>query len=269
MKLSISNIAWEDAEDKKVYEIMKKYGFLGLEIAPTRWVKETPYDKVDEAKQIAEELENTYGYCVPSMQSIWFGRNERVFANEEERGILLAYTKKAIDYAAGIKCKNLVFGCPKSRNVPEEWQLSEDEVWKQAITFFKELGDYANEKGTVLAMEANPPIYNTNFVNTTEQALELVKAVNSKGFLLNLDIGTMVQNKEDTSILKDNVKLINHVHVSEPGLKVIQKRELHKQIAEILKNENYEKFVSIEIGKQDSVEQIEECMKYVAEVFHE
>ena len=36
MKLSISNIGWEKKDDKAVYQFMKKYGFTGLEIAPTR-----------------------------------------------------------------------------------------------------------------------------------------------------------------------------------------------------------------------------------------
>ena len=35
MKLSISNIAWDSENDKKVYELMKKYSYEGLEIAPT------------------------------------------------------------------------------------------------------------------------------------------------------------------------------------------------------------------------------------------
>ncbi len=49
-----------------------------------------------------------------------------------------------------------------------------------AINFFRELGDYAYEKGTVIGMEANPPIYHTNFINDTQSAIELIEIVNSK-----------------------------------------------------------------------------------------
>lgn len=268
MKLSISNIAWEAKDDKAVYEVMKAYGFAGVEIAPTRWVQETPYEKVEEAEVIAKELKEKYGYIVSSMQSIWFGRSERIFASEEERQALIDYTKKAIDYAAAIGCGNLVFGCPRNRNVASEWGVSEKEAEEIAIGFFKELGDYALSKGTIIGMEANPPIYNTNFVNTTEQALDLVKKADSKGFLLNLDVGTMVQNEENVDILNGKVHLINHIHVSEPGLKPIEERALHKKLAEILKKENYEKFVSIEMGKQTDLEVIKSVMQYVTEVFH-
>ena len=39
----------------------------------------------------------------------------------------------------------------------------------------------------MLAMEANPPIYNTNYINTDSEAFALVKKIDSKGFLVNLD----------------------------------------------------------------------------------
>ena len=267
MKLSISNIAWDAKDDKKVYEAMKQKGFSGIEIAPTRWVSEAPYDKVEEACQIAEGLKEKYGYAVSSMQSIWFGKSERVFANESERQELLDYTKKAIDYAVAIGCNNLVFGCPRQRNILDEWTLSSEEIDSIAVDFFRELGEYAALKGTAVGMEANPAIYNTNFVNTTEQALALIEKVDSKGFLLNLDVGTMIQNGEDVSILKGKVHLINHTHVSEPGLKPIEERELHKELAELLKEENYEKFISIEMGKQENTDVIEHLIQYISEVF--
>lgn len=269
MKLSISNIGWEANKDREVYDFMKKYGFLGVEIAPTRWIPEQPYDRVAEAAAIAEDLQKEYGFVVPSMQSIWFGKQEKIFSTKEERGALLDYTQKAIDYASAIGCRNLVFGCPRNRNVAEEWSLSEAQVEEIAIAFFKELGDYAYEKGTVIGMEANPAIYNTNFINTTAEALELIKKVDSKGFLLNLDMGTMIYNEEDLKILCGQIPLINHVHISEPGLKLIQQRGLHQELAQILRKEQYQGFVSIEVGKQEDMLQLESVMQYVAEVFHD
>ena len=50
MKLSISNIGWEKKNDTEVYRMMKEYGFVGLEIAPTRIFPENPYEKNKEAE---------------------------------------------------------------------------------------------------------------------------------------------------------------------------------------------------------------------------
>ena len=244
---AISNIGWDASKDAAVYDLMKKYGYSGLEIAPTRIFPETPYENMKDAKEWAESLKKNEGFTVPSMQSIWFGRQEKIFGTLEERKILVEYTKKAIDFAEIIGCENLVFGCPRNRNIPEDANPS------IAVAFFKELGDYAAEHNTVIGMEANPPIYNTNYVNNTKEALELIERVDSKGFKLNLDVGTMIQNNELVEELAGYIQLINHVHISEPGLKMIEQRELHGELMELLTREGYQRFVSIEINVNNLV----------------
>ena len=57
--------------------------------------------------------------------------------------------------------------------------------------------------------------------------------------------------------------------LQEPGLKSIEKRELHVKLAELLRAKKYEGYVSIEVGKQEDLNVLEEMMKYVAEVFHD
>ena len=241
MKLSISNIAWSAENDQTVYEIMKKEGFTGLEIAPTRIFPDSPYDRPDEALAWAKELKDEYGFDVPSMQSIWYGRQEKLFGDEDERAALTDYTKKAIDFAKAVGCRNLVFGCPRNRVKPD----GADE--KVAVEFFREIGDYAFTQGTAIGMEANPPIYNTNYINDTASAFELIEKVDSKGFLLNLDVGTMIENGESVSLLRGREGLINHVHISEPFLKPIEKRDLHRDLAGFLMESGYDRFVSIEV----------------------
>lgn len=261
MKLSISNIGWKAEQDESVYCLMKQYGFSGVEIAPTRIVPEKPFDRIPEIKTWSENLHRQYGFSVPSMQSIWYGRTERIFASEEERNALVDYTKCAIDLAHAIDCNNLVFGCPRNR------VIAEDTDPRIAMSFFREIGEYAHECGTVIGMEANPPIYNTNYINDTLSALELIRQVNSKGFRLNLDIGTMVHNGESLDVLHNAVYMINHVHISEPGLKPIECREIHKKLADILTEEGYSGFVSIEMGTQENISVLECAMEYVAEIF--
>lgn len=261
MKLSISNIGWSEENDVSVYTMMRNNGFTGLEIAPTRIFPEQPYSKLDDARAWANEMKSEKGFVVPSMQSIWYGRNEKLFGSEEERSTLMDYTKKAIDFAEAIGCMNLVFGCPRNRSIPE----GVDE--KIAIRFFKRIGDYAAEHGTVVGMEANPPIYNTNYINDTASALELIEKVDSDGFKLNLDVGTMIENREDVSSLKGREKQVNHVHISEPGLKSIEERQLHRELADLLRSCNYSGYVSIEVGKQDNVENLNRMMNYVKTLF--
>lgn len=261
MRLSISNIAWNTEMDIQVYYLMKKYGFSGLEIAPTRIFPQDPYNKRDAALKWCEGLNTNYGFSVASMQSIWFGRQERIFGSPAERKLLLNYTKESIHFAETIGCGNLVFGCPKNRNIPV------DSDPEEAVSFFKELGDYAATHGTVIGLEANPSIYGTNYINTTASAIDLIYKVNSKGFLLNLDIGTMIWNKETTDVLGENIGLVNHVHISEPYLKPIKKRSLHSKLQRMLVASEYKGFVSLEMGKIDSIKILEEKMSYIRSIF--
>ena len=257
MKLSISNIAWQNEDNEKIYALMQKYNFTGLEIAPTKIISEKPYENIEKARKWAEKLKEKYNFKIPSMQSIWYGRTEKIFSTKEERQILIDYTKKAIDFASAISCKNLVFGCPKNRNIEK------DSDYDISIEFFKELGDYAYTKNTCIGMEANPAIYNTNFINDTLSAIDLVKHVNSKGFLLNLDIGTVIENNESIDELAGNVQLINHVHISEPYLALIEKRAMHKNLISILLAENYDKYISVEMKQQENILNIENILNYV------
>lgn len=264
MRLSISNIAWAADNDSAVYGMMSDLGFKGLEIAPTRIFPDSPYDKCTEAAAWSRNLLAGYGFLVPSMQSIWYGRKENLFNSVEERDALMRYTEAAIDFAKAIGCRNLVFGCPKNRAIPEG--MNETDAHRIAVDFFRALGDYAVAHGTVVGIEANPAIYGTNFINRTEEALSLIKEVASDGVRLNLDVGTMVANDESVDVLRGNVHLVNHVHVSEPYLKPIQHRSLHAELLSMLSENGYAGFVSIEMGKVDDFEEIKKAMRYVKEM---
>lgn len=259
MKLSISNIAWPADKDTEMYSYLREQGFKGLEIAPTRIFPDKPYDHLAEAEDWVANLREEYNLEVPSMQSIWYGHQEKIFGDAQDRKILIDYTKKAILFAEAINCKNLVFGNPRQRdtdNVVENMPI--------AIDFFREIGDYAADHNTIVALEANPQIYNTRFLNRTKQAVEMAYKSNSKGIKVNVDLGTIIENKEDVEYLRQIPEYINHVHISEPGLKAIEHREiLHKELISILKDIKYDRFISIEMGNHNGIEELKNAIKYI------
>lgn len=261
MKLSISNIAWSKEYDQKLYFFLKGSGFLGLEIAPTRIFEANPYDRLIEAKSFSDSLKKDFQLEISSMQSICFGITESIFGTPEERNIISNYTKRAIDFATTINCNNLVFGCPKNRIIGEN-QLD------VAMTFFNELGEYAKQKGTILALEANPVIYGTNFINTTKEAFDFVKDVNSKGLKVNFDFGTFLYNEEKITDIEKHLDLINHVHISEPYLEEIKIREIHKDFSKMLADNNYDKYVSIEMKNLEDIEKVASVINYTKDLFY-
>jgi sugar phosphate isomerase/epimerase len=260
VKLAISNIAWSLEDDEQMYHFLKSVGFEGLEIAPTRIISENPYNKLKEAKDFKNSLKADFNLNIPSLQAICFGRSEAIFGTEEERNNIKEYIKKAIDFASVLECKNLVFGSPKNRIIGE----NQEDI---ALSFFDELGTYAYQKNTILAMEPNPDIYGTNFLNTTKDAIEFVKKTNNKGLKVNVDLGTIIHNKEDICIVADAIELINHIHISEPFLEPIIERTIHNELYKILKESNYSNYISIEMKNNNDISIVKNAIYYIKDVF--
>ena len=260
INFAISNIAWDNTIDEEIYNLLYKLGINGLEIAPTRIISDKPYEKenIKKAQKIFTEIKSKYNLQIVSMQSIWFGHCENIFENDYSYNILKEYTYQAILYAEAIGCKNLVFGCPKNRNM-----TNKNEQLKIAIKFFNEIGDYALKHNVFIALEPNPPIYNTNFINKTTEAINFIKQLSTTGVKINFDLGTVIEKKEDINILKNNIKYINHIHISEPNLNKIENRKIHSELFKLLKELKYDKYVSIEMKKQEKIEDIKEVLDYL------
>jgi sugar phosphate isomerase/epimerase len=261
VKLSISNIAWSAEYDEEMYEFLHENAIHGLEIAPTRLFPFQPYDNTSQVKDFRNNLKEKYNLAVSSIQSIWYGLSENIFESDASRKTLLDYTKKAIDFARALKCGNMVFGCPKNRTIPSNMPASV--CMPIAYDFFRQIGDYANTKGTYIAIEPNPVIYNTNFINTTTEAFSVCRKIDNPCIKVNVDIGTIVFYEEHISILEDNIDLINHIHISEPRLVPIKKRLLHVDLIKMLRSLNYSKFFSIEMANQNDVDLIKQTILYV------
>ncbi|MDR3599044.1 MAG: sugar phosphate isomerase/epimerase [Desulfosporosinus sp.] len=261
MELGISNIAWKSEDDHLVYHKMRAMGFTALEIAPTRWVDNHPYEQKNVllAKKIMQDIQAEYHFHLSSMQSILFGVTDRIFYGDKERSSLLSYLHKAISYASEIGCKNIVFGCPKNRAI-----VNLETQYEVGVKFFQQIAQFAAEKNVYFSIEANPAIYNTNYINTTQQAVQLIQRVNCQAFGLNLDLGTMIENKETIQDIKKYLKYINHIHISEPYLEVLQERLEHKELFRILKNSVYHKAVCIEMKLVHDVNKVLESMEYIA-----
>ena len=253
LKLAISNIGLGETFD---YRELEQYN--GLEIAPSK-IAVDPYAHHDNIAEYAEKMMNEFDLPIVSMQSIWYQISDGIFTGGCDK--LVAVTKQAIDLADKINCRNIVFGSPKNRNMPNP--AGDIELAKQ---FFREIAEYAETKQVVIALEPNPTIYQTNFINTTQEAFDFVKELNLPALKVNVDLGTVIYNQEDLSVIKDNIKLVNHIHISEPNLEKIEKRHLHKDLKKLLVDSGYDRYVSIEMKEQSNGDVIK-TLRYVREIF--
>lgn len=261
MKIAISNIGWKSIDDQLVYQYLKNKNISGLEIAPTRIIENQPYNHIEQAKENIDIIKRKYGLEVCSMQSIWFGKTERIAQSRENRDNLFEYSKKAIEFANAINCRNLVFGCPKNRRIENEHE-------REIVNHFMfDLAEEAKKYDVVIALEPNPEIYQTNYINTTKQAIDFVNNLQHPNLMVNLDFGTMIENNESLSVIEGNVDIISHIHISEPFLKPICKRDTHKELFKLLKKEKYKRYISVEMGKCNDTELIFRTIEYVKDIF--
>ena len=252
IRLSASNIAWKVENDSEMLNFLSTLGFAGLEIAPTRVIPQQPYEQLGPAREFSRRLNEVYGLSVSAMQSIYYGVGGSIYD-----GGLLDYTKSAVDFAVAVGCPIIVFGCPKHRNIPE----GVTGAWDMAGEFFSKIVEYSRPSGTVIAIEPNPPIYGTNFINTTEEAIRFCGEV--KGLKVNFDMGTVIENNEPVS----DLELVSHVHVSEPFLVPIVRRDLHGEVNRKIKSTGYSGFVSLEMRDPGDLSVVKEALEYVKEVF--
>lgn len=254
MILAASNIAWLYEERLAAYDLMQAHGLKGLEIAPGLFFSQAQDPFAPDAQTAALALHEieTRGLSLVSMQSLLFGVSGAALFGESEARVVFEHgMNRAVDLAGRFGIPNLVFGSPTQRRIPPS--LTPLAARDQAVTVFQRLGDRALEAGTVIAMEANPVAYGTNFLNTLDEVLDFVARVGHPAIGLNLDLGAMHMNGTHHTVvdrLTDIAPHLQHVHVSEPDLAPAPRDIASLEpVLTALKERGYGRAVSIEMKR--------------------
>ena len=219
---SVSNIAWPFQNRLQAYATLAEQGFNGLEIAPGLFFAdaEDPFEPTQQQRDRALGEIAEAGLSLVSMQSLLFGVDgAALFENAAALQRLESGIERAIRLAGRLQIPNLVFGSPRQRIVPDD--MTEKEALERAAMVFVRLGNIAHDEGTVIAMEANPAVYGTNFLTHGRQALEFARAVDHPAVRFILDIGAMHINdvfEQTPQLIAEAGDLMSHVHFSEPQL---------------------------------------------------
>lgn len=271
MKLAISNIAWQIEEEEVIADLMRNYGICGVEVAPTKkWPKplETPDKEILQYRKFWEKRD----IQIVAMQALLYGRQDlTIFQNNEARNKTFEYLKGIIKLGAKLGVKVLVFGSPQNRKVNS---LSETEIEEIAIPFFRNVGNEAVEHKIVFCVEPNPVSYGCDFINTSSQGLALVRKVNSSGFGLHIDAGSLTLNNEPLEVsIRNCADNICHFHASEPNLGPLGNGTSdHVLIASILSKVNYKNWVSVEMRHNPDMEskiEIERVINFLKRTYKE
>ena len=238
MKLTISNIAWTEAEDEAILGMLPELGVHAVEVAPTRIWADWNFDR--EAAIAYRDSLLTKNLTCSSLQAILFKQPDlKVFGTSEQRAALVEHLKRVADLAVILGARPMVFGAPKNR---DRGELDEKTAFHQAVELFAEVGDYCQQQGVCLCLEPNPVDYACNFITNSQSGADLVRAVNSPGFRLHLDAAGMHLAGENLA------EAVQHIHISEPNLGNFDAPQVnHRELAEALRTVGWDRWISIEM----------------------
>jgi sugar phosphate isomerase/epimerase len=219
MKFSASNIAWSFAERFDAYDLLRRAGFTGVEIAPGLFFEGEADVFLPSEHRISSALAEVAaaGLQITSMQALLFGvQGAALFGTEVERESFTDAMHRAIALAGRLGVPNLVFGSPRQRLIPPD--MSRKDAMKIAIDTFRRLGSAAQAVGCRIAIEPNPAEYGTNFLNRQAEAEAFLDLVDHPAICGIIDSGALLMNAEALATLSVKLSRIGHVHCSAPQL---------------------------------------------------
>ena len=217
-------------ESTKLFPKFKKWGFQTVEIPV-----EDP-SHIDPA-HVRRELDKHGLACGSVCACMGPGRDFRGTAEEQKTAMV--YCKALIDQMVVMGCPSLigpVYSVVGKADAVEPAQQKQE--WALVVKNLKELSRYAEQKGVQICVE---PLnrFETDFLNTVEQALKLVKDVGSKALKIHLDTFHMnIEQKNQGDAIRKAGKLLAHFHAcgsdrGTPGNDHIDWKSINKALKDI------------------------------------
>ena len=191
-------------ESTKLFPKFKKWGFQSIEIP----VEDIAH--IDPAV-VKAELDKNGLVCGSVCACMGPGRDLR--GTEEEQKNAMDYMLKLIDQMVILGCPSMIG--PVYSQVGRADAVPEDEYkkqWKTVVKHLKTLCKYAEKKGKKICLE---PLnrFETDFINTADQALKMIADVNSPALTIHLDTFHMnIEEKDQAKAIRKVGKHLGHFH---------------------------------------------------------
>ena len=270
MNVAISNIAWRREEEGEVAQLLQRMGIQAVEVAPGK-IGPDPARLPDAEIDRYRAFWNGLGIEIVSMQALLFGQDSlALFQSAAQRDEMLAYLGRIARLGGRLGAKVLVFGSPKNR---KKGTLGEVEARAIAVPFFREVGKLAEEFGTSVCIEPNPPAYGCDWITNARDALDFVNEVDHPGFGLHLDAAALHMAGEGADAIRRAGTQIRHFHASQPNLAPVKAggEVDHASFSETLRELEYSHYVSIEMREQvasgSNVAGVGAAIEYVCQVY--
>ena len=226
-------------ESTKLFSTFKKWGFDTVELP----IEDPSHIDPAKVKAAADKAGIAIGSVCACMGP---GRDFR--GTPEEQKTAMDYCTALIDQAVILGCPRLIGPVYSVVGKADAVEPAQQKVeWALVVANLKVLAKHAEARGVMICIE---PLnrFETDFLNTSDQGLKLIKAVGSKAVKLHLDTFHMnIEEKNQAAAIRKVGKHLVHFHAcgsdrGTPGGDHID----WKSIAKALKDVGYQGDVVIE-----------------------
>jgi D-psicose/D-tagatose/L-ribulose 3-epimerase len=191
-------------EHTRLFATFKRWGFDTVEIP----VEDPSHIDPAKVKAAAAKAGLAIGSICAAMGP---GRDFR--GTDEEQLTAMTYCAALIDQAAAMGCPSLIGPVYSVVGKADAVEPAQQKIeWALVVKNLKVLAKHAEAKGVTICIE---PLnrFETDFLNTCDQGLKLIKAVGSKAVKLHLDTFHMnIEEKDSGVAIRKAGKYLGHFH---------------------------------------------------------
>ena len=218
MKFGICSEIFKEWNDiARTIDYVKEAGYDGLEIAPFTF---SPYVTDISPATRREIVSRAEAADLDILGIHWvFVGPEGVLLTRpdaEVRKFTVDYMKSLVDFCGDVGGEVIIFGSPKQRNIEEG--VTYDEAFDYARSIMAETMPRCADRGVTICMEPLTHL-ETNFLQSAEETVSLIDAVQHPNFQLILDTKAMTFEKDDrATLIKRYADKMRHYHANDENL---------------------------------------------------
>jgi len=247
MRFAMCNEFCEGWAIEDVFRLAADAGYEGVEIAPFTLapsVRDIPAGRRHEIRSSAEaagvEIVGLHWLLV-SPEGLHVNHPD-----DEIRRRTQDYFNDLVHFCADLGGTVMTLGSPKQRNVVEGETF--EATWRRTLDFFNIVTETAEERGVVIALEPLARV-ETNFLNTMEEVVRLIREMDHPNLRMTLDCKAMADERRPIpDIIREGREFMVHCHANDdnggyPGTGGLDFPAILRALAET----GYDRWVSLEV----------------------
>ncbi len=247
MRFAVCNETFENWKLDDVFACVAELGYSGIEIAPFTIATDVR-DVPNQGRTRLRRLADREGLQVTALHWL-LAKTSGLHLTSADAGVrqlTAEYLVELIRFCSDLGGEVMVFGSPKQRDLLNG--MPYEDGLRNACEVFQKILPIAEERRVTIAFE---PLARreTNFINTADQAIELVQRVAHPNFRLHLDVKAMCDmGKPLAQIIRESSRHLAYFHANDPDGRGPGTSGLdHQPIAAALREVAYAGWVSVEV----------------------